>query len=183
MRRFLIATTCLALGMIFSVAACAQTADEPASKDDIIQLLNTMRSHDTMQRTMEAVMKPMHEMYHEQFAKEKDRLPPDFEARMNKMMDEMMKDIPFDEMTQAIIPPYQKHFTHGDITALIAFYASPVGQKFLEETPVISGEVMQAMIPIMTKYSQQWQEKMQHQIDDMEKAPPAKTSNPPAAKN
>jgi len=179
MKRVLIALVCLA----FVVPAFAQTAEEPASKDDVILLLRTMQSHDMMRRTMEAMLKPMHQMYHDQYVKEKDKLPPDFESRMNKMMDDMMKNMPFDEMMQAMIPAYQKHFTHGDMEALNAFYSSPVGQKFLQETPAVTGEAMQAMIPILTKYTQQWQGRMQQEIQEMQQEVEKKTGAAPASKN
>jgi hypothetical protein len=170
MKRLSIVLVCL----VFCACAYAQSADEPASKDDVLVLLKTLGSHDTMQRTMEATLKPMHEMYHQQFLKDKDRLPPDFESRMNKMMDDMMKNMPFDEMMQAMVPTYQKHFTRGDLQAMNAFYSSPVGQKFLQEMPVVTGEAMQAMIPIMTRYSGQWQERMQKEIENMENSPQPK---------
>lgn len=160
MRRVLIALVCLA----FIVPAFAQTAEEPASRDDVILLLRTMQSHDVMRKMMEAMLKPMHQMQHDQYVKMRDKLPPDFESRMNKMMDEMMKNMPIDEMLQAMVPAYQKHFTHGDIEALNAFYSSPVGQKFLQETPAVTGEAMQAMIPIMTRYTQQWEERIQQEF-------------------
>jgi len=164
MKRLLIALACFAL----TLPVLAQNADEPASRDDVILFLRTMQSHDMMRRTVEAMLKPMHQMYHEQFVKEKDKLPADFESRMNKMMDQMIREMPFDEMMQAMIPAYQRHFTHGDIEALNAFYSSPVGQKFLQESPAVTGEAMQAMVPIMTKYTDQWQARMKQEIEEMQ---------------
>lgn len=37
---------------------------------------------------------------------------------------------------------YEEHFSEDEITALIAFYKTPVGQKTLEVMPAITGEVM-----------------------------------------
>jgi len=179
MKRLLLALACLTL--IFP--CLAQNADDPASRDDVILLLRTMQSHDMIQRTMEAIVKPMHQMYHEQFLKQKDKLPPDFESRMSKMMDDMLKDMPFDEMMQAMIPAYQKHFTRGDIEAMNAFYSSPVGQKFLRESPTVAGEAMQTMMPILTRYSQQWQERMQKEIKEMIESAPKQTGQAPTAQN
>jgi len=179
MKRVLLASLCLAL----SLPILAQNADDPASKDDVILLLRTMQSHDMMQRTMEAMLKPMHQMYHQQYLKDKDKLPPDFESRMSMIMDDMLKNMPFDEMMQAMIPAYQKHFTHGDIEALNAFYSSPVGQKFLHETPEVMAEAMQAMMPILTKYQQQSQERMQKEIKEMMENTPKQTGQAPPAQN
>jgi len=176
MKKIWIVLACLA----WSLPTFAQTADEPATKDDVILLLRTMRSHDMMERTIQAVIKPMQQIMHEQSAKDKDKLPPDYESRMNKMMADMLKSMPFDEMMQAMIPAYQKHFTHGDIEALNAFYSSPIGQKFLQESPEVSAEAMQEMVPIITKWSQQWQERMQKEMKEMEEGPPKKTGAPSA---
>ena len=41
------------------------------------------------------------------------------EGDMKKMMDELAKDMPVDEITEAMIPAYQAHFTHADIEAEI----------------------------------------------------------------
>jgi uncharacterized protein len=172
MKRILILLACFAC----SLPALAQKADDPASKDDIILLLQTMHSHDMIERTAQAMIKPMQQMMHQQFATDKDKLPPDFESRTSKMYEDMFKSMPFDEIIQAMIPAYQKHFTHGDIEALNAFYSSPVGQKFLQESPEVTAEAMQDMVPIMTKWSQQWQERMHQEMKDMmEEGSPKKT--------
>ena len=179
MKRLLIALACLAL----SVPCLAQNADEPASKDEVLQFLRTMRSRDMMQKMVDAVLKPIRQMQHDQLMKEKENLPPDFEARMNKMMEDMLKGMPFDEMMQAMVPAYQKHFTHGDMEALSAFYSSPVGQKFLNEIPAVTGDAMQAMIPIMTRYTQQWQERMLREMKEMKESSPKKAGEAPPSHN
>lgn len=167
MKRFLMMVVCLTL----SARVFSQSADQPAPREDVVRLLQTMKSHDMMEKTMQAVLTPMKQMTHEQWTKDKDRLPADFESRMDKMMADMMKNMPIEEMTEAMIPVYQKHFTHSDIEALIAFYSSPVGQKFLEETPKVTGEAMQTMMPIINNYSQKWQERIQKEVEDMEENP------------
>jgi hypothetical protein len=60
-------------------------------------------------------------MAHEQYLKHKDKLPADFEQRMTKMTEDMMKNSPIEEMLQAMIPVYQKHWTKGDVEAMVAF--------------------------------------------------------------
>lgn len=166
MKRFLIAAVlCLA----FSGTGLAQNADtDPATRDDVEIYLRTMHSHDMMQRTMEAMLKPMHQMLHDQFGRDGKKLPADFEPRFNKMMDDLMKGMPWDDMTQAIVPAYQKYFTKGDIEAMNAFYSSPVGQKVLEELPAVLQESMQAAMPLMRKYLDQSKDRMQQEIKEME---------------
>jgi hypothetical protein len=163
MKRFLIASL---LFLAFSVNVLAQqtTADDPATKEDVERYLQTMHSHDMMKQMMEAISKPMHQMVHDQFMKDKDKLPADFEARTNKMIDDMMRDMPFDEMMQAMVPVYQKHFTKGDIDAFVAFYSTPNGQKMLREMPAIAAEAMQSVVPVMRKQMEAMTERVQKEV-------------------
>jgi uncharacterized protein len=174
MKHFLLAVRCLALGLALGLAlaapALAQTADEPASRDDIILLLRTMHSHDFMQKILAAQSNSMRQLMLDQAAKD-GAAPADFDKRFTKAMDDLIKGMPVDELTQAMIPAYQQHFTHGDIEAMNTFYSSPVGQKVLEELPAVMQEGMKDMMPILTKYLNEWKQRMQK---DME-APAAKT--------
>ena len=62
------------------------------------------------------------------------------------------KNMPWDEMIQAMVPSYQKHLTKGDIDSMVAFYSSPTGQKVLGELPAIMSDAMQSMMPILQRY-------------------------------
>jgi hypothetical protein len=127
-KRFLVAAI-LCAG--FSWTGLAQTpADAPATKEDVERYFQAVHSHDMMLKMMEAMSQPMHQSAHDQCEKDKDRLPADCEERINKMLDAMTKELPFDEMMQSMVPAYQKHFTKGDMDALIAFYSTPTGQKY-----------------------------------------------------
>jgi hypothetical protein len=125
--------------------------------------------------------KPIHQMAQEQCAKDRDKLPADCEARLNKFMDDMTKRMPFDEMMQATVPAYQKHFTKGDMDALVAFYSAPTGQKVLKELPSVMAEAMESMMPIMRKTIDAMTERVQQEVAQMMKDTPEK--NPPAAQN
>jgi len=170
MKRLPIALACLVL----SLPLLAQNADEPASRDDVILYLRTMHSHDLVQKLIAAQSVTTGQLLHDQLMKEKGTVPADFEARFSKMNDQLMKGMPIDAIIQAMIPAYQKHFTHGDIEAMTAFYSSPVGQKVLEELPAVTQEGMQAAMPIMSKYLSEWQERMKHEFEPAQKNSPAK---------
>lgn len=161
-RRVILLTCCFAFAL--SLSAQQTVNDSPASKEDIERYLDVIHSHDMMKQVMQAMSKPMHDMVHEQFIKSRDRLPPDFEARMNGVMDDMFNNMPVDEMMQAMVPVYQKHFTHVDIDALIAFYSSPTGQKVLREMPAITAEAMQSMMPIMRKQMDAMTQRVQEEV-------------------
>jgi hypothetical protein len=171
--RFLVAAI-LCVG--FSWTALAQTAaDAPASKEDVEKYFEATHSHDMMLKMLDAMAKPMRQMAHEQCAKDKDNLPADCEARINNRMDEMWKQMPFDEMMQAMVPAFQKHFTKGDMDALVAFYATPTGQKMLQELPAVMGEGMEAMMPIMRKSIDKMTARAQEEVARMKKDSTKKT--------
>jgi uncharacterized protein len=179
--RFLIAAI-LCVGL--SLNGLAQTAsDAPASKEDVERYFQAVHSHDMMQKMLGAMSQPIHQMAHEQCAKDKDKLPADCEARLNKFMDNMTKQIPYDEMMQATVPAYQKHFTKGDMDALVAFYSAPTGQKVLQELPSVMAESMESMMPIMRKSIDRMTQSVEDEVAQMRKDSSNKTPDAPAAQN
>src|SRR5262249_43220165 len=144
----------LTLFVISCVAAgLAQQAydDTPATREDVQRYLEVMHSREMMRQMATAMSKPLHQMIHDTYEKDRDKLPPDFEDHMNKVMDDMWINMPWEEMLDAMIPAYQRHLTKGDINDLIAFYKSRAGQKLLKELPTMSAEAMEAMMPILRR--------------------------------
>lgn len=172
MKRLLLAMICFA----FSYPCLAQNADEPASKDDIILLLRTMHSHDMMRRTMEVQKQSVQQLFHDMVLKEKGKVPADFDAQFKKGMEAMIKDMPVEEIIQAMVPAYQNHFTRGDVEAMNAFYSSPVGQKVLAQLPDVMREGAQAAMPILTRYFSGWEQKMKTELEPA-MTPPAKSGD------
>ncbi len=44
------------------------------------------------------------------------------------------------ELTQLAVPVYDRHFTMGELQALIDFYATPVGQQVVRKLPIVAEE-------------------------------------------
>jgi hypothetical protein len=172
MRRIiLMAVFCLALGSALGAPVFAQTSDsDPATKEDVVAYLHTMRSHDMFQKMMEMQSQSIQKVLYDQVQQDKGEIPANFQARMKKSMDDLIKGMPADEIIQAMIPSYQKHFTRGDIQAMNAFYSSPVGQKVLQELPDVTQEGMQAALPIISKYLSDWKERMEQEMKDLGKS-------------
>jgi len=161
--------TTFAFFMLACTVTLAQQSpkDAPASKEDVQRYLDAMHSRELMSQMVDAMIKPMHQMLHEQYLKDKDKLPADFEPRMNKLVDDYMKSFPWDEMLQSMVPVYQKHFTKGDIDAIVAFYSAPTGQKLLKEMPEIMAESMQTMMPLLQKQMASMQERVEQEVAAM----------------
>ena len=47
------------------------------------------------------------------------------------------------ELTDEMIPVYQRHFTAADVDGLLKFYQSPLGKKVVTEMPATMTEGMQ----------------------------------------
>ena len=57
--------------------------------------------------------------------------------------DELRREMNVNELTELVVPIYDRHLTHDDVKQLIAFYDSPVGRKLLSVQPQILAESMQ----------------------------------------
>jgi hypothetical protein len=143
-----------------------------------------MHSHDMMKNIAATMTKSIQQLTHEQYLKDKDNLPADSESKMTALTDDMFKNMPWDEMTQAMIPAYQKHLTKGDIDNLIAFYSSPTGEKLIREMPVMMAEAMRDVMPVMNKYLDSVKQTVQKKTDEMiaQSKKPSET-NAPATHN
>lgn len=157
--------------------------DPPATKEDVQRYLDAMHAREMMTKVVNAMTAPMHQMLHEQFEKDKDKLPADFEARMNKQIDDYLQNFPWDDILQSMVSVYQKHFTKGDIDHLVAFYSTPTGQKLLREMPAITAESMQAMMPILKKNIDSLTQNVQQQVIAMLQESKNKTGQAPTPSN
>ena len=58
--------------------------------------------------------------------------------------DDFKNEVKAEDIVNLVIPIYEKHYSEQDIEQLIIFYKSPIGQKAIVVTPVISQESMVA---------------------------------------
>src|SRR5450432_3881407 len=101
MKRLLISLT---MCTVFAATVMAQDASSaPATKEDVERLLRVMQSPERMNQMMAAMVQGMHQMAHQEYLKDKDKLPAGFEEQQSKMMDDMFKNLPWDEMIQAMV--------------------------------------------------------------------------------
>ena len=172
----------IAVGFAISVPICAQQnpADAPATQGEIEKYLEVTHVRQMMADMIDAMAKPMQKMVHEEYLKHKDVLPSDYEERMSKLMDDMLRDMPWEQIIQAMVPAYQKHFTKGDMDALIAFYSTPTGQKILREMPGLMADSMETMMPLIQQHVEKVTTRVRDEASAMlaeaEKAPVRSTT-------
>jgi len=176
-RIFLALSACLA----FAMCGVAQQspADAPATKEDIEKYLEVTHARDMTKQLMDVMTKQMRQIVHQQVAKDAANLPPDSEARINKMTDSMLKDFPVEEMLQAMVPVYQRHWTKGDVDAMVEFYSSPTGQKILKDMPATMAEAIQSVQPIMQKQMTTMMERVELEVAQLAKDSKAKSAQKP----
>jgi uncharacterized protein len=163
---------------IAPVSFAPQTADDSlASREDIERYLDATHSRDMTKRMLEVIERQTRQMIHQQISKNPS-LPPDFEAQELRRMDGFWKNFPIDEMLQAMIPVYEKHFTKGEIDALVTFYSSPTGQQILAKMPAVAAEAMEASSGIAQKMVAKEIQHVQDDIMQLEKQNGAATKQP-----
>jgi hypothetical protein len=52
----------------------------------------------------------------------------------------MEKEVRYDELVDSLLDVYDAHFSSEEIHGLIAFFESPLGQKYTHETAVVDHE-------------------------------------------
>lgn len=116
----------------------------PATKEDVQKLFEVMQIHQQMSQVMDAMLKQQSAMIHETLKKRYPQTSAAKIAQADQLIAETMKEMPMDAMLDDMIPIYQKHFSKTDIDAMTTFYASPTGQKMMQEMPALTSESMQA---------------------------------------
>jgi hypothetical protein len=165
--------------LLFASISFAQQndANAPASKADVERFLDAVHTRDMTKSMMNAMTVQMHKMVHEQVLKQPN-LPADSEERLNKLTDSVYKEMPVDELIDVMIPVYQKHFTKGDMDALVAFYSSPTGEKMVKEMPAIMSESMQAASGILQEMMAKMTQRVNDEIAQMQKSDDGKSNKP-----
>jgi hypothetical protein len=137
--------------LLIASMSVAQTtvsvAPDAASKEDVKRLFDVMASRDQMAQMMQQLFAQMQSLSREEMKKRHPEVTDAELARMDRQSEELIKNFPLDAMLSDMVPVYQKHFTKSDIDALIVFYGSPTGQKFLHEMPAVTAETMRAVYP------------------------------------
>lgn len=150
MKNVWVLIVCLSIaGTVF--AQNAAPAPEMATKEQVMKFLNLMQVRDRIVQMMDGMKKGM-EAGAEAGFKQKVPDPTPAQLKMiHTITDTTFQDLPVDEMIDGMIPVYQRHISKSDLDTIIAFYSSPVGQRFLKEQPAMMGEGMQVGQEIMMK--------------------------------
>lgn len=129
--------------LILATVTLSCAAQMTASYDSVEELLLLMRIDETLTRTF-AQMRPTFLRQFQQLAGEE--LTPEqvqiTEKYLEKLFDLMEEELSWEKLKDDYIRIYSAVYTEEEIRELIEFYRSPVGQKTVEQMPVLMEESM-----------------------------------------
>lgn len=164
--------------LIGSIVALGQTNDTSAatpSREDVLKFLDVLRVKPQLTQYFEGVAKQAKLGAEDGFKQKVPDATPQQLAEVDRFAETLFKGMPVDEMVDAMVPIYQKHLTKEDIDVILAFYASPVGQKLQREQPAMMQEGMQVGGEIGRKRMAAMMQQMDEFITKMaQKQTPAK---------
>lgn len=132
---------CTLLAGAFGQTAASSTS--APSKEDVLKFMDVLRIRAQLVQYFEGVAKQAKLGAEDGFKQKVPNATPAQLADVDQFADGLFKNMPVDEMVDAMVPIYQKHLTKDDLDGILAFYASAVGQKLQHEQPAMMQEAMQ----------------------------------------
>ena len=142
----LVALVCLS---VLSVPASGQ---EPSKKEILAaQLLDQLQ----MQKMFDSSFNAMPKMQAQAMAAQESKMTPEEKAKLAKRMQTSMQAakeaMSWDSIKPIFVKIYADNFDEAELQGMIAFYKTPVGQKWIEKQPEVQAATMQAMGQLMPK--------------------------------
>ena len=143
------------------------SVDVPATKDQVMQLLEVTQARNRVAQLLEGMGKKARLGAEAAFEQKIPDAKPEELAHVDAMADSLFQDFSADELIDAIVPIYQKHLSKTDIDGVLSFYATPAGQNLLKEMPAILAESMEAGGQIGPKKMGNINERIEQQVKAM----------------
>jgi hypothetical protein len=165
MRTFLFAAfLCLALN-VNGLAEQPADARSPAQEDLKAQIARTRQD---LQQTLDSLSNQLRQNMRG-FQKGRERLPADFEARINAMAEDLKNTIRTDELTRAITTIYRKHFSKEDLRAITDLHSNAAREKILRDMPAIAEETKQSVAPILRRQMVEMNQELRKDMSELRK--------------
>lgn len=139
LRRFVV-FVCVLSGVC--VAQTSQVNGSVPSKEEVLKFLEVLHIRPQLTQYFESMAQQAKLGAEEGFKQKVPDATPAQLAEVDRFAEGLFKDMPVDEMIDAMVPIYQRHLTKEDLEGILAFYASPVGQKLQREQPAMMEEGM-----------------------------------------
>lgn len=147
---------------VFAQQSMAEAAAQAKSKaevfspdapthDQVMTLLDLLQVRKSMATMLDGMRQVIKQASEQSFRERVPNPTPKQLAALNGMTDDVLGDMPLDEMVEAVVPIYRRHLSKSDVEEMIRFYGGPVGQKLLREQPQMMMEGMQAGVAVQQK--------------------------------
>ena len=156
---------CAVLCLTMSGAAVADAAADQPSREQVLKLMTVMGVQQSVEESLARSQAGIKDAARETFFK---NTPGTIDDATKKKVEEILDAEPFfkfDDLSEAVIPIYQKNLSAADVQAGIDFYSSPSGKRILEKVPGILHDANESAGKIaeqkMEKYAEQLDRKLQ----------------------
>lgn len=157
-------------------AAPAQAAAPDERRGDIRRLLQTMGAGELGVQMLQQLMPDMRSIINEML---KDFSEAERQAAVRIMEEEMLKTFTAERIVEEIIPIYEKLLTGEEVRAILAFFESPTGRKYISVQP----QLLRESSSVAEKLSTETLEKVQRRLigEGVGRTPPPRPApaNPP----
>ncbi len=171
------------LGISMPVALAQVTVsvagDAPATSEQIQRLFAVMEVREQTHRMMNSMVEQMQSMTAKTIRERYPQITAAELAKMNRISEEVLRDMPLDAMLDDMIPVYQKHLNQSDVDAMIVFYQSPTGKKLIAQMPQITQEAMQVSYRHMEKQVDVVMQRVEDMVKEDRQGGKAQPSSPP----
>jgi uncharacterized protein len=175
----LAASSAIAQQSVAEASQAKKTAASPLpagapTREDVLKLFDLLQINKTMDAVISATKQQSMEIAEQMIHEKMPEATPEQKKQFREMLDDVMREAlgpaAINEMLEATIPVYQRHLTKADLDAMVAFYASPVGQKILHEQPAMVQESMEASAGIQQRIARSMFQKIDERVQKMAEA-------------
>jgi uncharacterized protein len=127
----------IVLTLVFSFGVSAK---EMSSHDSVEKLLLLMKQDRLLNQTFDQI-KPMllQQFQQTKISSEQSQI---MDKYMDKIFDVMKEEMSWDKIKEDYIQIYMSVYTEAEIQELITFYQSPIGQKMIDNMPMLMQKSM-----------------------------------------
>jgi hypothetical protein len=162
-----IACLALSLAPLLSIAA-------PPTEESVATLFKVMKT-DAIIDSMYASIEPMMRQSITQVSARKpmtEEQKKAMDSLLPRMISLLRSEVSWEKIQPIQIAIYQQNFDQTEIDAFIEFYKSPVGQTFVNKTPLVMQQSMAAMQTYMGQVMPKIQAAMQQGLKEADLATP-----------
>ena len=156
----------LALALMLASPLAALAA--PPSDAQVARLLEVMRARQTVETMLPQIEASQRQMVDQMMAGRE--MAPAERQRLDQVLGrssaQLRKALSWEKLEPIYLDIYRQTFDGQDTDALIAFYASPTGQRLLDKMPALMQNTMTAMQTLGVPMMQELQQDIEAQAQD-----------------